>query len=118
LLLCGVSADATLRARRPASLELRSELDEARRLALAELEAAAGAALRAHGDGHGAAAVLCGDTRLRRVWEALNATVQAYNSAALADREAFGARWPAQQRRTFDLEADARDATRQPAADA
>lgn len=115
-MLVNASAHATLR--RPASLELRSELDEARRLALAELEAAAGAALRSHGDEHGAAAALCGDARLRRVWEGLNATVRAYNSAALADREAFGARWPAQQRRAFDLEADARDATRTPGTDA
>jgi hypothetical protein len=44
--------------------------------------------------------------------------VRAYNNAALADREAFGARWPAQQRRTFDLDADVRDATRQPGPDA
>ena len=96
---------------RPASLELRAELDEARRVALAELRLAVAAALRGRpGDERGAIAAVCGDARLRRSWEALNATVKAYNNAALADRESFGALWPAQSRRACDLEADAREA--------
>ena len=96
---------------RPASLELRAELDEARRVALAELRLAAAAALRGRpGDERGAIAAVCGDARLRRSWDGLNATVKAYNNAALADRESFGALWPAHSRRAFDLGADARDA--------
>ena len=101
-------------------MELRNELDAARPVALAELAAAAAAALRsrggAAGDAAGAAAALCSDVRLRRVWEALNGTVRAYNNAALADREAFGAHWPAHPRRAFDLQADARQAVADAAA--
>ena len=96
---------------RPASLELRAELDEARRVALAELRLAAAAALHSRpGDERGAAVAVCGDARLRRFWEGLNATVKAYNNAALSDRESFGALWPAHSRRAYDLEADAREA--------
>jgi hypothetical protein len=94
---------------RPASLELRTELDEARRVALAELRLAAAAALRSQpGNEHGAIAAVCGDARLRRCWDGLNATVKAYNNAALADRESFGAQWPVHSRRAFDLAQDAR----------
>ena len=92
-------------------MELRAELDAARPVALAELQSAAVAALHsAAGDQRAAVGAVCADARLRRLWEALNATVRAYNDAALADRETFGALWPAHSRRPFELEADAREA--------
>lgn len=93
------------------SLELRTELEEARRVALAELRLAAAAALRCQqGDERGAISTVCGDARLRRSWAGLNATVKAYNNAALADRESFGALWPVHSRRAYDLADDAREA--------